>query len=171
MKCWSWNIKRQFTVGHVWKMPLPARSCCVSSVHRGFFLALLKLSCQQGINWKGFNYSLSTLHQGCPGFLTLQATSEPPKQACAALHRTADIPACCPRWEMTQLRALPHLPALHWQFQTESGCWVPSSSGLPDLAAHTGSWGWTPKSQQRSWILQVWSQHYGNNLILTGNNE
>lgn len=140
MKSWSWNIKRQFTVGHVWKVPLPARSCCVSSVHSSvFYLALLKLSFQQGINWKKFNYSLSTLHQGCPGRY-VQATYQP--LWCSAQN-------CWHPWVLSLSEKWPIcVPCLTSQPFTGasrlgSGCWVPSSSGLPDSAAHPGSWGLT----------------------------
>lgn len=111
-------------------------------MHRVSFLALLKLSCQQGINWKGFNYSLSTLHQGCPGFLALQAALLTPKTVlcCSAQN-------CWHPWVLFPGEKWPLcVPCLTSQPSTGtsrlgSGCWVPSSSGLPDLAAHPGSWG------------------------------
>lgn len=122
-------------------MPLPARSCCVSSVHRGFFLALPKLSCQQGINWKGFNYSLSTLHQGCPGFLALQAMYQPPRTVlyCFAQNWCPWVLSSGEKWP-TCIPCLTSQPS-NGTSRLGSGYWVPSSSGMPDLAAHPGSWG------------------------------
>lgn len=129
-------------------MPLPARSCCVSSAHRVFCPAILKLSCQQDISWKGFSYSLSTLHHGCPGFFDLQATYQP--LCCSAQD-------CWHPWVLPPGEKWPMgVPCLASQPSTGisrlgSGCWVPSSSGLPDLAAHPDSWG----------LAEHWSSNKG----------